>query len=147
MKFMNANIEDIPQLSKLLGSLFQEETEFYVDESVQIRGITKILENCEIGSIIIAKESDKIVGMINILFTISTALGARVALLEDMIISKNYRNQGIGSKLIKYAIKFAKDNECLRITLLTDEDNYIAHSFYTKEGFSRSTMVPFRMML
>jgi len=147
VRLMSANMEDIPQLSKLLGSLFQKESEFSVDKNIQIRGITTILQNKELGNIIIAKESDKVIGMVNILFTISTALGARVALLEDMVISKNYRSQGIGSKLIKYAIEFAKDNECLRITLLTDEDNNLAHSFYTKEGFNRSTMVPFRIML
>ncbi|QOY53801.1 GNAT family N-acetyltransferase [Candidatus Sulfurimonas marisnigri] len=147
MEIIKATLEDIPQLCQLLNSLFQQETEFLPDENAQIRGLTTILCKSEVGHIIVAKESNKIIAMVNILYTVSTALGERVGILEDMVVSQDYRNQGVGSKLIKFAIKFAKGSGCKRLTLLTDEDNNIAHKFYIKEGFSRSTMVPFRIML
>ncbi len=83
--------------------------------------------------------------MLNLLYTVSTALGARVGILEDMIISKDYRSQGFGSKLINFAIEFAKENGCKRLTLLTDTDNISAHKFYADKGFSRSSMIPFRI--
>lgn len=147
MEIIKATLEDVPQLCQLLNSLFQQETEFLADENAQIRGLTTILSKPEVGHIIVAKESDNIIGMVNILYTVSTALGERVGILEDMVIYQDCRNQGIGSRLIRYAIEFAKKNNCQRLTLLTDEDNSIAHKFYIKEGFSRSTMVPFRITL
>ena len=58
--------------------------------------------------------------MINLLFTISTAEGGFVMVLEDLVIHDAFRGQGYGSKLLEYAINFAKQKNFLRITLLTD---------------------------
>ena len=85
--------------------------------------------------------------MVNLLYTVSTALGQRVALLEDMVVSTNKRGQGVGSSIIKQAVDFAKGKGCKRITLLTDDDNCGAQRFYERHGFSRSSMVAFRMPL
>jgi GNAT superfamily N-acetyltransferase len=85
--------------------------------------------------------------MINLLFTESTALGAKVAILEDMVIHPLHRGLGIGTQLIEYVIQEAKKLECKRITLLTDIHNHNAHSLYKKMGFVASSMQPFRLML
>jgi len=68
----------------------------------------------------------------------------RLWLLEDMIVDKQYRGQDIGSKLIDFAIKNIKAKGCMRVTLLSDGDNFKAHKFYEKQGFIKSTMIPFR---
>ena len=144
MKIDQANLADIPQLCILLDELFSQEAEFTPDYELQGRGLSKILNNEDIGVILVARESDKVIGMVNILYTISTALGGRVGNLEDFVVLPEYRNSGIGSKLLSYALNFAKKRGCQRITLLTDGDNQDAHRFYLKNGFSRSSMVPFR---
>ncbi|NQY93466.1 MAG: GNAT family N-acetyltransferase, partial [Campylobacteraceae bacterium] len=89
----------------------------------------------------------KIVGMVNFLYTISTALGSKVAILEDMILDKNCRGQNLGTTLIDFALATAKESGCKRVTLLTDEDNTQAHKFYENKGFEKSSMVPFKMIL
>ena len=147
MKFQTATEADIPQLCQLLKTLFEQEVEFVADREVQTRGLEAILSDPKMGHIIVAKVSDEIVGMVGILYTISTALGARVGLVEDMVISEGYRGQGIGSELLSYTIEFAREHGCRRLTLLTDGDNEVAHSFYKKAGFKPSTMVPFRLSL
>ena len=144
MKIDQANLTDIPQLCILLDELFSQEAEFTPDHELQGRGLSKILSNEDIGVILVVRESDKVIGMVNILYTISTALGGRVGDLEDFVVLPEYRNSGIGSKLLSYALNFAKKRGCQRITLLTDDDNQDAHRFYLKNGFSRSSMVPFR---
>jgi GNAT superfamily N-acetyltransferase len=85
--------------------------------------------------------------MVNLLFTESTALGSRVAILEDMIVAAASRGKGIGSLLIDYAIQEATHLGCKRITLLTDSENIQAHDFYQKKGFTKSTMTPFRLLI
>lgn len=135
---------DIPALCTLLDSLFSQEVEFKSDYETQARGLKCVIENETVGDILVARSDGEVIGMINLLYTISTAMGARVGILEDMVISAQHRGMGVGSTLIKYALDYAEKNGCKRMTLLTDDDNNGAHKFYQKHGFTRSSMVVFR---
>ena len=147
MKLIKATHSDIPELVELLNSLFEQEAEFEPNSEIQSKALSKIILDPKIGIILIAKEDDKILGMVNLLFTESTALGSKVALLEDMVILSSSRGRGIGSQLIDYGISEAKKAGCKRITLLTDIENTKAQSFYQKKGFVKSKMTPYRLLL
>jgi GNAT superfamily N-acetyltransferase len=109
--------------------------------------LARIISNPEIGLIIVARQDSQVVGMVNLLYTVSTALGDRVALLEDMVVSPNARGSGVGSRLLEQAIEFARLDGCKRITLLTDRTNEPAQRFYQKHGFDFSAMIPLRLSL
>ena len=147
MKLIKATHSDIPALVELLNSLFEQEAEFEPNSETQSKALSKIILDSKIGIILIAKDDDKILGMVNLLFTESTALGSKVALLEDMVVLSSSRGRGIGSQLIDYAISEAKKAGCKRITLLTDIENTKAQSFYQKKGFVKSKMTPYRLLL
>jgi GNAT superfamily N-acetyltransferase len=49
-----------------------------------------------------------ILGMINLLFTISTAEGGFVVMLEDVIVHNDFRHRGFGDKLLMHAIDYAR---------------------------------------
>ncbi|MGZ8222979.1 MAG: GNAT family N-acetyltransferase [Methylobacter sp.] len=142
-----ANASDIPVLCDLLAILFTQEADFKPDHAAQSRGLTRIINNPDIGLIVVARQDSQVVGMVNLLYTISTALGERVALLEDMVVSPNVRGLGIGSLLLEQAIQRARLNGCKRITLLTDSTNESAQRFYQKHGFGFSAMIPLRLSL
>lgn len=142
-----AQLNDIPALCDLLTELFSQETEFTPEPVLQARALANIISNPELGTILILKQQDKIVAMVNLLYSVSTALGGKVVLLEDMIVSASARGQGLGSQLLTEAIAYAKQQGCLRITLLTDSSNHSAQSFYAKHGFHASSMQPFRLLL
>ncbi len=135
---------DIPRLCELLALLFTQEAEFSPDTSKQAAGLRQIIESPSVGAILAARDGPTIVGMVNVLFTVSTALGTRVALLEDVIVDPARRGQGLGGQLVDAAIAFARDAGCRRITLMTDADNVDAHRFYRRHGFEASTMVTMR---
>jgi len=141
-----AQAADINQLGELLGDLFRQEADFSPDESLQRKGLSAIIGNPELGIIFVLEESQLIIGMVNLLFSISTALGGKVAILEDMIVRPEYRKKGYGSLLINQAIVFAKNNGFQRITLLTDQNNLAAQSFYESFGFAKSAMIPMRLL-
>src|SRR5205823_15071285 len=82
--------------------------------------------------------------MINLLFTISTAEGGFVILLEDLVIHKAYRDHGYGSKLLEYAIDFARKKNFLRITLLTDRPEIKSQAFFKRNAFFESAITPWR---
>lgn len=146
LEVARAGMNDIEQLVLLLEMLFSQEEEFSFDADKHRRGLSLILENEDIGTILVLKENNKILGMVNLLFTISTALGGKAALLEDMVIDKNHRRKGYGKMLLRQAIAYAKERGCLRITLLTDKINTAAVVFYKAEGFKDSTMIPLRLI-
>lgn len=147
MMIERATPQDIPALSNLLATLFAQEAEFMPNLEANQRGLAKIINDPGIGAILVARKGHQVIGMVNLLFTISTALGEPVALLEDMVVFPGARGQGVGSQLLSEAIAFARQQGCQRITLLTDHDNLTAQDFYAKQGFTRSTMVPMRVSL
>ncbi len=147
LDFRVAKTEDIPVLCELLWELFSQEVEFTPNKKIQEKALKKIIEDENIGDIFVSVKENKVVAMVNILYTISTALGEKVAILEDMVVSQNYKNQKIGSSLIEFALDYLEKNSFKRVTLLTDSDNFNAHNFYKKHGFIKSSMVVFRKSL
>jgi len=147
MQITPANAADIPALCELLYLLFSQEADFTPDYEAQSRGLARIIGSPDIGLIVVARQDSQVVGMVNLLYTVSTALGERVALLEDMVVSPHVRSTGVGSQLLEQAIQLARLNGCKRITLLTDRANESAQRFYQRHGFSLSAMVPLRLAL
>jgi len=138
---------DVPRCAELLGILFSQEHEFTPDAELQSRGVSMIIRNPELGRIFVAEVDGVIQGMVMLLFTVSTFLGQRVALLEDMVVDPAWRGKGLGSLLIDHVLHFARREGLYRITLLTDRDNESAQHFYDSKGFTRSEMVVFRNLL
>jgi len=141
-----ANMNDLPELIELLNDLFTQDIEFVPDLKKQKQGLEAIINNPEIGEILVLKGDGKILGMVSLLFSISTALGGKVAILEDMIIHQDYRKKGLGKELLNKAINFSKERNCLRLTLLTDFNNDVAINFYEHFGFKKSEMIPMRLV-
>ena len=139
--------EDLDELSILLGELFSEESDFRPNKEKQLRGLRLIFEQPNRGRVFVLRRDRSIVGMINLLFTISTAEGGFVILLEDLVIHKEYRGHGYGSMLLDYAIEFARQKNFKRITLLTDRPELRSQSFFRKHGFYESPMLPMRLLL
>lgn len=142
-----ASPDDIPALCELLSVLFEQEQEFVPDADAQRAGLSAILDDPKTGIILVAREGQRVLAMVNLLFTVSTALGGRVALLEDMVVAPAVRGAGVGSALLRRAVVLAHDAGCRRITLLTDADNMRAQRFYQQHGFVPSAMLPMRLLL
>lgn len=147
MQIEIARESDIDALIELLTLLFEHEVEFTPDPQRQRQGLGVIIRNQEIGETIILKYETRIISMVNLLYTIITAIGARVSWLEDMVIHPDYRNSSAGTLLIESAMRFSQQQGCLRITLLTDRYNCAAQRFYERNDFHRSSMVPMRRRL
>lgn len=142
-----ATMDDLPAMVDLLYDLFSQEGDFVPDRAKQERGLLLILEQPSRGRIFVYRWNGQIIGMVNLLFTISTAEGGFVVLLEDVIVHHEFRGRGVGSQLLGHAIEYAKQKEFLRITLLTDRINEEGHEFFARLGFFKSQMIPLRLPL
>jgi GNAT superfamily N-acetyltransferase len=138
---------DLDELSELVGELFAQESDFRPNKDKQLRGLRLIFEQPNRGRVFVLRCDGAIVGMINLLFTISTAEGGFVVLLEDLVIHKQYQGHGYGAKLLQHAIDFARQKNFLRITLLTDRPENAAQEFFRRHGFHESSMIPMRLLL
>ncbi len=145
--FKPATTKDLPQLVELLGQLFEQEAEFTADATKQETALKLIFGNSALGKLYVAKDGAKVVAMASLLFTVSTAEGGRAALFEDLVVRPEYRNQGIGAKLLEYVIGQARAEGVLRLTLLTDMQNEQAQALYRRLGFVGSPMKPMRLKL
>ncbi len=147
MRLREAVTADIERCAELLGILFSAEREFAPDPAAQKRGLQLVIDNPQAGRVFVCETGGRIAGMVMLLFTVSTFLGKKVALLEDMIVDPVFRAQGIGSRLVGHAVTFARSEGLGRITLLTDHDNTLAREFYHRAGFTASSMVVLRKSL
>lgn len=138
---------DAPVLATLLGELFAQEREFAPDRSAQLRGLSLIFDQGDAVRIVVAEVGGEVIGMGALHYLVSTYLGAKVAMLEDVVVTASRRGTGIGKALMAGLIEQARTDGCQRITLLTDHDNETGQAFYQSFGFSRSTMLPYRLML
>ncbi|HEX4706469.1 MAG TPA: GNAT family N-acetyltransferase [Candidatus Udaeobacter sp.] len=138
---------DLDELSEMLGGLFAQEGDFRPDKHKQLRGLRLIFEQPSRGRVFVLRRDGAIVGMINLLFTISTAEGGFVILLEDLVVHQKYQGKGYGKKLLEHAIDFARKKNFLRITLLTDRPENVAQAFFRKHGFAESSMIPMRLWI
>jgi GNAT superfamily N-acetyltransferase len=147
LKLGSAAKKDLPRLVELLGVLFAQEADFVPDAGKQERALEAILADPKVGRIYTAREDGRVVAMVSILYTVSTAEGGKAAWLEDMVVDPACRGRGIGAALLAHAVVGAREAGCMRLTLLSDEDNAQAHAVYAAEGFQFSGMRPMRLKL
>ena len=142
-----ATIEDLPELTSLVMDLLDQQGDFDPDRHSQAEGLRLILEEPSRGRILVLRNDERIIGMVNLLFTISTAMGGFVVLMEDVVVHPDHRGQGYGSMLVEQVIDFARKKGFKRITLLTDKLSSDSQGFFKKHGFEFSHLIPMRLLI
>lgn len=114
---------DYPQVKRNLaaGGLFLENW----DARENLAG--KIQKNPD--SILVAVLEKQIIGSV---YIVEDGWSAKIARL---CVGKNYRNKGIGSKLLEAAEEILKGKGRKEIALYVDEDNLDLKDFYKKRGY------------
>lgn len=142
-----ATIEDLSALTDLVVDLLDLQDDFTSDPALQQQGIRHILEEPARGRIFVVRTEDRIVGMANLLFTVSTAMGGFVLIMEDVIIHPDHRGRGYGALLLDAVIEFAREKDFKRITLLADKLSNESQAFFRQHGFHYSSLIPMRLIL
>lgn len=87
---------------------------------------------------IVAKNNNKIIGTAIFFFAYFTYTGKSLY-LEVLFVKDEYRNKGIGSKLLKKVFEIAKKEHCTRLRWQVDKENKEAIRYYQKRGASISS--------
>ncbi len=144
MPIRNARKEDIPQMVELLMELFALEPDFPIDPVLHSRGLELLMGSSKASILVFSTESGKLLlGMVTLQPHISTAFGCRDAILEDLVVRKEYRRKGIGKQLIQRIELEATSMGFQRLRLAAEPGNIAALSFYLKAGWTKGRMVNF----
>jgi GNAT superfamily N-acetyltransferase len=143
-----AKAADIPQMCALLSELFSIESDFIPDHEKQEKGLNLLLKDRSGSAIVfVAEKNDQIIGMCSLQTLISTAEGGTAGLVEDLIVRKEHRGKGIGTKLLSKIQSWCLKKNISRIQLLRDSDNAEALNFYNANGWSNTRLRCMRKFL
>jgi GNAT superfamily N-acetyltransferase len=143
----NAGTVDIEKMVLLLRELFSIEADFQFDAARERQGLKLMLASPQQSPIWVAQSGTEIVGMCSAQVLISTAQGSRAAIVEDLVVRKDFRSRGIGKALIKAVGDWAVLNSITRLQLLADRTNIPALEFYRHMGWSTTQLICLRYLV
>ncbi len=95
----------------------------------------------------VAESQGEVVGTFQILFNRTlTGRGSLSMIIEAVQTRSDMRGQGIGARMIDYAIEEARRRDCRLVQLTSNAARVDAHRFYERLGFSKSHL-GFKMKL
>ena len=93
----------------------------------------------------VARDGERIVGMAT-LYVIQK-VGESISYIEDVVVSEEYRGQGIGERLMRALIGAAQDRDIHYIELTSRPSRIAAHKLYEKLGFKKYETDVFKLEL
>ena len=129
-------VEDIPKLIDLYFELVSMKT----DSVDAVKKYEEMLKDDKY-YVIVAKESDEIIGSVLAIVCDSLALFAKPFLvIEDVVVKEGIRGRGIGSALMEEADRFAIEKDCTYAILVSSGHRKKAHTFYEKMGYTEDVV-------
>jgi GNAT superfamily N-acetyltransferase len=95
--------------------------------------------NCVVGEL-----DGRLVASCTLIIIPNLTRGARpYGLIENVVTHPEYRKQGIGSNLLRYALGLAWEKQCYKVMLLTGRKQEETLRFYENAGFQRGIKTGF----
>lgn len=141
LKIRQARKDDLPEILSLLEGLSGTKS----NQEKGLKIFNKLLKS---GSyfLFVAASDNKVVGTASILLAPSLQHGKVWGLIDNVVVPKDFRRKGIGSKLTRFLINFAKEKDCYKIILSSRFTRRGVHQFWQKLGFKKHGFA-FRMDL
>ena len=100
-------------------------------------GIKYLIKGSFVFAVVVDKKTGKTIGMGRVLSD-----GISDAYIQDLVILQEYRNKGIGKKLVKKLIDYCKSKNIHWIALISEPNQ---EEFYKKIGFKEmKKYIPFK---
>lgn len=96
---------------------------------------------------LVAETSGTIVGACSLIISISTWSAGPVCEIQDVIVTAQDRDSGVGRRLIEAACALAAERGCVRLFLYAESFNLGAHAFYRSLGLAEKTSLYFERNL
>lgn len=120
------------QSYKLLNELYDDEIEYDIFKN---KYNNSLKDNNFYG--IVAEENGIILGVLTSRLVNRLVKSKDILFIDDLIVNKDCRRNGIGNLLLQNAISFAKEQNCETIELKSYISNEKSHKLYKKIGFKK----------
>lgn len=138
---MNPKIEispaDVESLSALHNLLSRQLDEHHIQVTADDlkKAIAAVLDDEKLGFLLVARRAGEVVGVVYVSLNWSLEHGGRSAWLEELYVIPQWRNQGIGEKLLLKVMQQANDLGCMAIDVEVDMSHARAENLYRRVGF------------
>ena len=133
IKIRELTIYDVKNLINLLEQLWIGKQ----IDSVAVERIIKKGLNNGYQIYICATDDEKLIGYCSLTIKNNLWMLANLGNVDELVVDSEYRNQGIGRRLMSEIEKIAKNHECKRLELDSAFHRTIAHEFYERLGFEK----------
>ena len=140
-----ARFEDVDAMVELISLLFAVEEDFSVDADKQRAGLEMFFQYPDGRYLVVAEKQQQVVGMCSAQLLISTAEGGWKAIIEDVVVAKQLRGQGIGKRMLAELADWAAQQGASRKDLLADRDNIDGLKFYDRLNWRRTNLIALQL--
>ena len=128
LSIRQAALEDSRSIAALSGQLGYETD--YKTMQDRLKTILKSNENC----VYVASYNDELIGWIHGFYALRVETDPFVE-IGGLVVDENFRNKGVGKKLIEFVFDWTKTKNCSEIRVRSNTIRVESHKFYEKLGF------------
>jgi GNAT superfamily N-acetyltransferase len=132
MQIRKATIEDEARVISLLKKLLIPGGEVGQDWSDESHVFRRIVENPELGTILVAEESGEIAGVTTLSFPTAIRCEGLYSCIEENIVDERFRGKGVGGKLLRAAIAEADEKGCDELQV--NNPSEMGYPLYIRNG-------------
>ena len=140
ISILEATEADLPAMEALLVELINTMDNPQGFNTQRLRGNCNLLIKRADSHLLVAKINAIVVGLINFSLQQTAIAPGMSGLIDELIVSKDYRGQGIGQKLVSAAINKCRQLGCCELGVTTGEVNTKAREFYKRCGFEEGSV-------
>lgn len=100
-----------------------------------------LIQRPELGDLLVAEQNGELIGYVVITWGWGIESGGAEALVDEMFVTSNYRNQGVGTLLMTAALQRAQEHEVKVVFLETELDNPESRALYDRLGFELESSI------
>jgi GNAT superfamily N-acetyltransferase len=131
MPVRNAHLDDRTQVIELLKQFPAEEITVRWEDAA--RTFERILEGVELGTILVAEEEDRLLGVITLSYPTAIRCAGLYACIEEFIVAEQGRGRGVGGKLLEAALAEARRRGCHELQV--NRPSPSGYPLYLRNGF------------
>lgn len=137
LQFLEASKNSIPQIVTFMER-FNRIDGYPFIKKITKKNIKHFLKNSNLGKIWMIEKDEVAIGYLVLTFCFSFEYKGLYAYIDEIYIEETYRNQGIGTKAMEFAMRQAKKLKIKMIYLEVEKNNKKAKNIYTKLGFTEN---------
>lgn len=130
----SARIDDAESIAQLLAQLGYPSDPDFVAERIAALAVD------DKASVVVACAGSALVGVVGLHYMPLLHVADPLCRITVLVVSEQYRRQGVGRNLVEHAEALARAYGCDRVEVTSGEQRVEAHAFYHRLGYEETSM-------